>query len=115
MTGLAILADLLPVLGHMLVGVTPETSWSIDVADVVDVGPERHLHVRKDAATIDVLRRKDGPADLGVSAGRRLSLVEIAERARNRVDRRLLRRIALLERLHRFATDERQHHRDLTA
>src|SRR6188508_546476 len=101
MAGLAILANLLPVLRHMLIVVAPETAWSIDVTDVVGVGPERHLHLRKNAATIDVLRRKDGPVDfvaLSAVALSLLRLIEIAKGTRNRVARRLLRRIAPLER-----------------
>src|SRR5476649_319042 len=47
MAGVAVLPDLLPVFGFMVVVVTAETAWGINVADVAGVGPELHVHVRK--------------------------------------------------------------------
>ena len=55
MARLAVLTDLPAVLRLVVVVVAAETARRIDVTDVVGVGAERHVHLRKHVAAIDVL------------------------------------------------------------
>src|SRR5579862_7076832 len=57
-TGLAVLADRFTLFRLVVVVVTPEASWRIDVADVARIRPEADPHLGKDIALVD---RHDGP------------------------------------------------------
>src|SRR5262245_19686224 len=87
---LAVLTDRLSVLPHVLVVVASEAAGHVEMADVAGVGPERHLHVRKDIAPIDVLHSQDGAIEVSPGGTRTLaglSAIEVTERARDGLER----------------------------
>src|SRR4030095_12383340 len=65
---LALGADRRAVLRGVAAVVTAEAPGRRDVAEVVGIGAERHLHDRKDVAPVDVLQRRHGAGDGRVAA-----------------------------------------------
>ena len=110
-TCLALLADLLAVLGDVAVVVTAETPGGIDVSDVVRIATKRHLHVRKHVPLKHTLDAEHGSVKVlrPDRRGRRWpGAVKIVQQTGNLGQPRLFRRIAALQRLDRLPAEERQ-------
>ena len=115
MAGGAVLRDRLPVGGLVLLVVAAEAADLAahveGVADVVLVGAPLDVHLREDVPAPDVAERLAGRGDRVLLLRRHLRVglrVEVGDRLRDALARRLVARVLGLEGLQPLAADERQ-------
>src|SRR5512146_1499389 len=85
--GIAVLADDLAILAHVVAVMAAKTTLEIEVADIVRMGLPAHLHLRKDAAAEDALEFGDHCLNLRLFGFRDVRVLFVVESGDFRGDR----------------------------